>query len=152
MWRLTKGSDARLAIKNLALPVLAVPAVPVNDKNKSLNRIWEKEIDEYVRRKMYLADNIQMVYFLVWGQCTDVMRQKVEALAIYEALTTNGDGLELSKLSRILSTISRVRNIYPTPSTSPNDASTYACRVHAQMRSRPPRAPNRQTNAHSWSR
>jgi hypothetical protein len=37
------------------------------------------------------------VYSLVWGQCTDNMRQKIEALAIYDKLTTEGDGLSLLK-------------------------------------------------------
>jgi hypothetical protein len=92
-----KGSDARLAIENLSMPVLVLPADPADNKNKTLKRIWEKEVDEYVERKTYLADNVQTMYSLVWGQCTDVMRQKVEALTIYEALTTNGDGLALLK-------------------------------------------------------
>jgi hypothetical protein len=56
-----KGSDARLAIKNLSLPVLALPADSADDTNKALNRIWEKEIDEYVKRKTYLAGNMQTV-------------------------------------------------------------------------------------------
>jgi hypothetical protein len=35
------------------------------------------------------------VYSLVWGQCTDVMRQRVEALANFESMSTKGDGLAL---------------------------------------------------------
>jgi hypothetical protein len=50
------------------------------------------EIDEYIKHKMILADNMQTVYSLVWGQCTDIIRQKVEALPIYEQLTDDGDG------------------------------------------------------------
>jgi hypothetical protein len=97
-WTFKKGSDARLAIKNLSLPVLALPADPAGDTNNALNRIWEKEIDKYVKRKTCLADNMQLVYSLVWGQCTDIMGQKVEALTIYETLTTSGgDGLALLK-------------------------------------------------------
>ena len=92
-----KGSDARLAIENLSLPVLTIPKDPADDKSKTPTRIWEKEVDEYVKRKTYLADNMQTVYSLVWGQCTDVMRQKLEALPTYEQLTTDGDGLALLK-------------------------------------------------------
>jgi hypothetical protein len=92
-----KGSDARLAIENLALPILTLPADPADDTSKTLTRIWEKEVDEYVKRKTYLSDNMQTVYSLVWGQCTDVMRQKIEALAVYDKLTTQGDGLALLK-------------------------------------------------------
>jgi hypothetical protein len=89
-----KGSDARRAIENLSLPTLVPPADPVDD-NKSNVRIWEKEIDAFVIRKTMLTDNMQTVYSIVWGQCTDVMKQKVEALPSYQALTDNGDGLAL---------------------------------------------------------
>ena len=92
-----KGSDARLAIENLVLPTLTVPTAPDDETDRTLVKIWEKEIDEYVKRKICLADNMQTVYSLVWGQCTDIMRQKIEALPIYSTLTTKGDGLALLK-------------------------------------------------------
>jgi hypothetical protein len=42
-----EGSDARLAIKNLSIPILVLPADPTDDTSKkTLNRIWEKEVDE----------------------------------------------------------------------------------------------------------
>jgi hypothetical protein len=111
------------------LPVLAVPADPADATSKSLNRIWEKEIDKYFKRKTYLANNMQTVYSLIWGQCTDVMRQKVEALAVYETLTMNGDGLELLKAIKDLwSTISKVRNICHMPFMSQSVASTSVCK------------------------
>jgi hypothetical protein len=92
-----KGSDTRLAIENLTMPVLALPVAPADEKDKTLNKIWDKEIDKYVKRKTQLAGNMQTVYSLVWRQCTDVMRQKVEVLSVYETLTLNGDGLALLK-------------------------------------------------------
>jgi hypothetical protein len=58
---------------------------------------WEKEVDEYAKRKTFLADNVQTVYSLVWGQCTDAMRQKIKALPTYEHVITDGDGLALLK-------------------------------------------------------
>jgi hypothetical protein len=61
-----KGSDARLAVENLSLPVLILPADSADDK-KTLNRIWEKEVDGYVKRKTYLNDNMKTVYSIVWG-------------------------------------------------------------------------------------
>jgi hypothetical protein len=92
----TFGGDARRALENLTLPTLQLPQTPTSD-DITLVRIWQKEVDEYVRRKGILSDNMQTVYSLVWGQCTDVMRQKIEALTIYEQLTADGDGLELLK-------------------------------------------------------
>jgi uncharacterized membrane protein len=74
--------DARLAIKKLSLPKLTPPKAPNDDKDRTLNQLWEKELDEHVKRKTHLADNMQTVYSLAWGQCTDGMRHKLEALPI----------------------------------------------------------------------
>jgi hypothetical protein len=38
---------------------------------------------------------MKTVYSLMWGQCTDVMRQKVEATSGFNLLWANGDGLGL---------------------------------------------------------
>jgi hypothetical protein len=92
-----KGSDTRLAVENLTMPTLTLPVAPADEKDRTLNKVWDKEIDEYVKRKTQLADNMQTVYSLVWGQCTDVMQQKIEALSVYKTLTTNGDGLTVLK-------------------------------------------------------
>jgi uncharacterized radical SAM superfamily protein len=97
-----KSSDIRLAIKNLSLPVLNLPADPAADDNKTLNQIWENEVDEYVKRKTYLENNMKTVYSIIWGQCTDVMRQKIEALDIYEMISTDADGLEVLKAIKYL--------------------------------------------------
>jgi hypothetical protein len=92
-----KEDDMRLAIENLSLPTLVLPADPVDDTNKTMNRIWEKEVDKYVKRKTYLEDNMKTVYSLVWGQYTDVTRQNLESLDTFDAITANGDGLALLK-------------------------------------------------------
>jgi hypothetical protein len=84
-----KGSDARLAVENLSIPTLVPPTAPAGATDRSLNRVWEREIEEFVKRKTTLADNIQTVYSIVWGQCTDVMQQKVKALTNYDQLTTS---------------------------------------------------------------
>jgi len=56
-----------------------------------------KKVDEYVKRTTYISENIKTLYSLVWGQCTDIMRQKIEALHDFEEMSTNGDGLALLK-------------------------------------------------------
>jgi hypothetical protein len=91
------GSDARLAIENLSLPTLVKPADPTTNATKTQIRIWEKKVDEFVKPESYLTENMKTVYSLVWGQCTDVMRQKVEATDGYKALLSNGDGPGLLK-------------------------------------------------------
>jgi hypothetical protein len=59
-------------------------------------RIWEKQVDEYIKRDSYLEENLKTVYSLMWGQCTDIMRQHLDALdALFAIMSDDGDGLSL---------------------------------------------------------
>ncbi len=64
--------------------------------------MWEKKVDEFVKRETYLEQNMKTLYSLVWGQCTDAMRQKVEATNEFEKLSSNGDGLGLLRIIKDL--------------------------------------------------
>ena len=66
-----------------------------DDAGKTVVRIWEKMVDEHVRRISYLEENIKSLYSLVWGQCSDVVRQKVEANKDFEGMADSGDGIKL---------------------------------------------------------
>ena len=60
------------------------------------NRIWEKEVDEHVKWTAYLKKNICTLYsLLVWGQCSDIVQQRVEAMDTFGQMSTTGDGLML---------------------------------------------------------
>jgi hypothetical protein len=57
---------------------------------KMQNRIWEEQVDKYVRQVNYLKQSMKTVYSLVWRQCTDFMRQKVEAVTDFEIISGTG--------------------------------------------------------------
>jgi hypothetical protein len=80
------GSDVRLAIENLESPTLTLPTDPPDSATKTETIIWEKEVDEYVKKKKYLYENLKTLYSLVWGQCTDVICTRIEALDKYEIM------------------------------------------------------------------
>jgi hypothetical protein len=94
----TYGGDARLAVETLTLPTLTAPTDPPENANRTDTRIWEKTVDEHVKQRSYLAENMKTLYSLVWGQCTDIMRQKLEAHESFAGVSTTGDGLGLLKL------------------------------------------------------
>ena len=50
----------------------------------------------------YLTENLKTVYSFVWGQCTDVMRQKIEAMKDFKTLSSTADGLGLLRSIRDL--------------------------------------------------
>ena len=44
-----------------------------------------------------MTENIKSIFSLVWGQCTDITRQKVEALSDFADMSSKGDGIQLLK-------------------------------------------------------
>jgi hypothetical protein len=73
------GDDIRQLIEKMTMPVLNMPSDPPTTASRTVTRIWEKEVDKYVKRKMYLQENLKTLYSLVLGQCTDVVLAKLEA-------------------------------------------------------------------------
>jgi Zinc knuckle len=94
---LQSGEEIMTGIEDLVTPVLPVPVDPDEDATKSEVRIWEKEIDEYVKSKRILRHNLIQAYMIVWGQCTDVMRTKLEAREGHSEIARKKDVVELLK-------------------------------------------------------
>jgi hypothetical protein len=69
--------DVRWSIKNKEKYVPAKPAGIGTSTDPTDKRIWDKDIDEYVRRKAKLTSNCEKLYSLVLGQCTDHMVAKL---------------------------------------------------------------------------
>jgi hypothetical protein len=86
----------------MAKPTLALPDDPSPTATLTEKRIWEKEVDGYVRKKSYLDENLKTLYSLIWGQCTNVMRARVEALDNYEVMSSEGDSILLLKAIKSL--------------------------------------------------
>jgi hypothetical protein len=94
----TYGGDARLSVENLALPTFPTPNDPDPAATRTEVRIWEKTVDEYVKKISKVKENMKTLYSLVWGQCTDIMRQKAEAHDLFVGVALDGDGLGLLKI------------------------------------------------------
>jgi hypothetical protein len=60
-------------------------------------QIWEKEIDEYVRRKAKLTANCEKLYSLILGQCTEHMVAKLESLDDFKEIERGLDVIKLMK-------------------------------------------------------
>jgi hypothetical protein len=93
----TYGGDIKIAVESLAMPTLKVPTDPAAEATKTEELIWKKKVEEYVHRETYFEENVKILFSLVWGQCTDIMRQKVEALDAFENLSAKNDEIELLK-------------------------------------------------------
>ena len=53
------SGDIRLAVENLELPDTTEPDDPPANATRTQVRIWEKQVDEYVKRDNYLKENIK---------------------------------------------------------------------------------------------
>jgi hypothetical protein len=94
----TQGSQ----IENLGKTYLSLPDDPPDTATKTETRIWEKEVDEYVQKKLYIDENLKNLYSLIWGQCTDVIRARIEALDEHEDISNQGDSIKLLKAIKSL--------------------------------------------------
>ena len=94
------GTDVQQTIESGVRLVLDKPKKPSVDAgtgkmDETDEYIWKKEIDYYIKRKSQLDSNLRKAYSLVWGQCSDVMREKIETLADYKDMKDNCDVLRL---------------------------------------------------------
>ena len=89
------GGDMRLAVETLTAPTLVPPADYTDDATRTEIRIWEKMVDEHARRISGIDEHIKSLYSLVWGQCSDVVRQKVESNENFEEVARTGNGIGL---------------------------------------------------------
>jgi hypothetical protein len=89
------GADAKITMETLAHPTLNKPMDPHAEASQMQCCIWEKRVNEFVKREINLEENIKWIYLLAWGQCTDALHAKLEVLPTYEHMSTNAVGLEL---------------------------------------------------------
>ena len=96
---LKQTNDLSTLFKKLEKPTIPLPRNLDTDemKNSLLSRIWEKEVDFYVKRKVTLEDNMQALFSIVWGQCSDAMQAKLTGLSTYESIEEECDCAKLLK-------------------------------------------------------
>ena len=85
----------RLTVDSIECVTFDKPEDPPDPATRTQVQIWEKEVDEFIKHCGYFKENLKTLYSLVWGQCTDVMRQKIEAADGFEDIFNQGDGLGL---------------------------------------------------------
>ena len=59
------------------------------------DEIFKQEINNYVRRKNQLSANVQQAYSLVLGQCTEMMKNKLQSSTNWENISRKQDVISL---------------------------------------------------------
>ena len=90
------SGDIRGAIEILSLPTIPMPIAPVADPIPPLlAAFFSEQVKEYVKQTSRLQENIKRLWALVWGQCSDTIRTRLQALDTYEDMHSTSDGLQL---------------------------------------------------------
>lgn len=97
------GGDIRQATANLSLQPIPRPA-PYDEHTATVTdkAIWQKDIDQYVKRRDQLADNNRRLFDVVLSQCSETLRTKLEGETSYKNLATASDGIGLIKLIKTM--------------------------------------------------
>jgi hypothetical protein len=91
------GGDIRWSIKNEKKYEPTKPNDVGATATATDKRIWEKEIDEYVRRKAKLTAKCAKLYSLILGQCIEHMVAKLESLDDFKEIERRLDVIKLMK-------------------------------------------------------
>jgi len=92
------SADIRKAIETLENTTIVPPAEPGNNATDTEKRIWEKKVDTYVKRESIYEQNLETMYSVILGQCSDAMRAKLESQDEFERIADESDAVELLKL------------------------------------------------------
>ena len=90
-----QGTDAKIALEMLAVPSFPEPADPLKDATQTRCRIWEKEVDEYIKKGLLLTENLKTAYSLLYRQCSEAMRAKLESRPNHAAIKAPADAIGL---------------------------------------------------------
>ena len=94
----TYGENIQSLLQNLEDTKISKPE-DINQKtgDATTKRIWEKEIDEYVKRSGIYKSNTKKLYSVVWYQCFLVLQTRVESLLNYNMMHRDNDRILLLK-------------------------------------------------------
>ena len=82
--------------------MIPIPPDPPVDATRTQTRICEKHVDEYVKKYQNYEQNKKYVYSLIMGQCTEVLRDRIESESTYHTISTNADPLSLLQIIKDL--------------------------------------------------
>jgi hypothetical protein len=72
------GTDAKTALETMAEPTFMEPTEPDTTMTWTQQCIWEKQVNEHVKRYNMLMKNLKTAYLLIYGQCSNALRAKLE--------------------------------------------------------------------------
>lgn len=95
----TNPRDIQTTLEDAVLYSIPMPKEPANygtDKvNKTESLMFEKKVARYIIREDTLQDNLAKTFSLIWGQCTDNLKAKLESITDWKTIHHEKDALRL---------------------------------------------------------
>jgi Zinc knuckle len=95
--QLKGGYEVGKAMEKLVDIMPTLPDELPADASAVEKLVFDKEITEYVKEKALYKAAKKQAYAIVWSQCSEIMKSKVEALPDYSAIEKSGDVILLLK-------------------------------------------------------
>jgi hypothetical protein len=92
------GDDVKRALTEMKIPTISYPEDPGSDASRTELKIWEKRMDECMKREAHLENNLKSAYHLIWGQCSDDMRMKLKGRNGYSNAEKSSNPIQLLNL------------------------------------------------------
>ena len=107
------GTDIKKALMTGVKPKITLPDAPKRynssgdeDPDGRMNEterfVWEEKVKTCLKREERLNVNLCKTYDLVWGQCSDNMREKIKSLKNFSTIELNQDVLQLLEEIRVI--------------------------------------------------
>jgi hypothetical protein len=98
-----RSAEVRVAIKNLEPAAVPRPEDPPDDATQWDRRIWDKMVDAWIKASIQLEQDLQRMYSVAMGQCTDALRAKLESQDGFQAISQASNLVGLLRMIRDIS-------------------------------------------------
>jgi hypothetical protein len=94
-----ESADVASVCESFTTNVLVRPPTPTDEELKDLGAKleWENDMTYFSKRKTIMANNLRGIHGIVWGQCSLMMRSKVESMDHYREKNLKCDCIWLLK-------------------------------------------------------
>jgi len=94
------SSNVTKAITNLTRPTLTEPNRPADPNDVFSMKIWDRKLQMYLNEERDLDEHLRKLYSLIWGQCSEAMKTRLQETDRYDTVSANMDSLGLLEVIR----------------------------------------------------
>ncbi|CAB9520834.1 unknown protein [Seminavis robusta] len=89
------GNHTKRCLEEGRRIALTVPEDPADAATVTEKEIWKQEVSAYVKKKNEVETNMENAYSLIFGQCSEGVRAKLESMINHKEIKEAGDPVRL---------------------------------------------------------